>query len=78
MVEVKICGINSPDAADAVVSAGADYAGLVFFPRSPRHVIPEQAASLAARLRGRCRIVAVLVNPTDEELERLPRRTPLV
>lgn len=69
MVEVKICGINSPEAADAAVSAGADYGGLVFFPRSPRHVTPEQAASLATRLRGRCRVVAVLVDPTDAEIE---------
>jgi phosphoribosylanthranilate isomerase len=69
MVEVKICGINSPEAADAAVSAGADYVGLVFFSRSPRHVTPERAASLAARLRGRCRVVAVLVDATDAEIE---------
>ncbi|HSC19269.1 MAG TPA: phosphoribosylanthranilate isomerase [Rhizomicrobium sp.] len=69
MIEVKICGINSPQAADAAASAGADYAGLVFFPRSPRHVGYEQAVSLAARLRNRCRIVAVLVDPSDAEIE---------
>jgi phosphoribosylanthranilate isomerase len=70
MVEVKICGINSPEAADAAVSAGAEYAGLVFFPPSPRHVGDEQAAALAARLRNRCRIVAVLVDASDAEIER--------
>ena len=69
MVQVKICGVNSPDAADTVASAGADYAGLVFFPPSPRHVGYEQAASLAARLRGRCRIVALLVDAGDAEIE---------
>jgi len=69
MIEVKICGINSPQAADAAASAGADYAGLVFFPPSPRHVGYEQAASLAARLRNRCRIVAVLVDPSDAQIE---------
>jgi phosphoribosylanthranilate isomerase len=69
MIEVKICGINSPEAADAAASAGADYVGLVFFPRSPRHVTPDQAASLAMRLRGRCRVVAVLVDATDAEIE---------
>jgi phosphoribosylanthranilate isomerase len=69
MVEVKICGVNSPAAADAAAAAGADYAGLVFFPPSPRHVTAEQAASLAARVRGRCRIVAVLVDASDAEVE---------
>ncbi len=70
MVQVKICGINSAGAADAaVVAGGADYAGLVFFSGSPRHVMPEQAASLAARLRGRCRIVAVVVDAADPDIE---------
>ena len=69
MVQVKICGINSAEASDAAASAGADYAGLVFFPGSPRHVTYEQAASLAARLRNRCRIVAVLVDASDAEIE---------
>src|SRR5947199_83703 len=36
MVQVKICGINSAEAADAAASAGAEYAVLVFFPRAPR------------------------------------------
>jgi phosphoribosylanthranilate isomerase len=69
MIEVKICGINSPEAADAAASAGADYVGLVFFPHSPRHVTSDQAASLAMRLRGRCGVVAVLVDATDAEIE---------
>jgi phosphoribosylanthranilate isomerase len=69
MIEVIICGINSPQAADAAISAGADYAGLVFFPPSPRHVRHQQATSLAARLRNRCRIVAVVVDASDADIE---------
>jgi phosphoribosylanthranilate isomerase len=68
-IQVKICGINSAGAADAAASAGADYAGLVFFQRSPRAVGPEQAASLAARLRGRCRVVALTVDAADPDVE---------
>src|SRR4051812_48763174 len=69
MVQMKICGINSAEAADAAASAGAGYAGLVFFPRSPRHVAYDQAASLSVRLHRRCRIVAVLVDAADAEIE---------
>ena len=72
-VQVKICGINSPEAADAAASAGADYAGLVFFPRSPRAVSLEQASALACRLRGRCRIVALTVDADDSELDAVVR-----
>jgi phosphoribosylanthranilate isomerase len=67
-VAVKICGITSAEAADAAVGAGADFAGLVFFAGSPRHLSAEQAASLAARLRGRLPIVALLADARDEEI----------
>ncbi len=68
-IQVKICGIASVEAADAVLRAGADFAGLVFHPRSPRHVTPDKAAQLAARLRGRTRIVALLSDPKNEDVE---------
>jgi len=67
-VLVKICGINSPDAADAALSAGADFCGLNFHPASPRKVSHDQAAALAARMRGRTRIVALLADASDEEI----------
>ena len=64
-VMVKICGINSRDAADAALRAGADFAGLVFFEKSPRHLALDQAAVLARLLRGRARVVTLLVDPPD-------------
>lgn len=66
---VKICGVTTPDAIDAAVSAGADMIGLVFFPRSPRHLSLATARSLAERAAGRARIVALTVDATDEDLE---------
>jgi phosphoribosylanthranilate isomerase len=67
-VLVKICGITSAEAADAAVRAGADMAGLVFHAKSPRNLMPEQAVSLAARMRGRLRLVAMLCDASDEAL----------
>ena len=64
-VLVKICGINSRDAAEAALRAGADFAGLVFFEKSPRHLALDQAAVLARLLRGRARVVSLLVDPSD-------------
>lgn len=57
-VVVKICGLTTPEAVEAVVCAGADRAGFVFAP-SPRQVSARQAAQLAAALPPRIERVAV-------------------
>ena len=67
-VQVKICGINSVESADAVVRTGADFAGLVFHSGSPRNLRADQAQSLSARLRGRVRVVALLADANDEAI----------
>ena len=69
--EVKICGLTTDDAITAVNQAGADYAGFVFFPASPRNVTPLQAATLSSRLNSTIRTVAVVVDATDTALEEI-------
>jgi len=68
-VQVKICGINSVESADAAVRAGADFAGLVFHARSPRGVRAEVAHTIADRLRGRLRIVALVADADDSAID---------
>jgi indole-3-glycerol phosphate synthase/phosphoribosylanthranilate isomerase/anthranilate synthase/indole-3-glycerol phosphate synthase/phosphoribosylanthranilate isomerase len=46
---VKICGLQTPEAVDVAVAAGADALGFVLV-ESPRRVDPEQAHSLSANL----------------------------
>jgi phosphoribosylanthranilate isomerase len=70
-VEVKICGLSTPDTVEAAIAAGADLIGLVFYPKSPRHVSLEQAARLAAQARGRARTVALVVDAQDPELREI-------
>lgn len=67
-VQVKICGINSAAAADAVLRAGAAFGGLVFFAKSPRNLGLEDGALLAARMRGRLRLAALVVDESDDRL----------
>lgn len=62
---VKICGLSTEATLTAALEAGADWIGLVHFPRSPRHVSLAQAAALAARARGRAERVVLLVDPDD-------------
>ncbi|MBU6297405.1 MAG: phosphoribosylanthranilate isomerase [Alphaproteobacteria bacterium] len=65
---VKICGINSAEAADATVRAGADLGGLVFHPKSPRHLTLEAGRALAGRMRGRLRLVALVADADDADI----------
>lgn len=65
-VRVKICGINSPDAFDTTIEAGADWLGFNFFPPSPRFVTPARAAALSARRPGGAHRVGLFVDPTAE------------
>jgi phosphoribosylanthranilate isomerase len=68
---VKICGINSAAAADAVLRARADFGGLVFFAKSPRNLSLEMGRSLAERMRGRLKLAALVVDADDATLARL-------
>lgn len=65
-VDVKICGISTPDVMRETVDAGADYVGLVFFPKSPRNVSVSDAIALAGIASGRSEVVALAVDPDDQ------------
>jgi len=67
--KVKICGLKTEAALETALSGGADYVGLVFFPPSPRDLTPAVAKPLAAKARGRARIVALMVDPDDALLD---------
>ena len=69
----KICGLSTPEAVAAALEGGAAYVGFVFFARSPRHLELEAAARLAAPARGRAKVVAVTVDPTDPELDAIAK-----
>jgi phosphoribosylanthranilate isomerase len=68
-VDVKICGLSTPDTVRAALDAGADLVGFVFYPRSPRNVSPEAAKSLAQIARGRATIVALIVDAEDSLID---------
>ena len=67
----KICGLSTPEAVAAALAGKAGWLGFVFFEKSPRHVTAETARRLAAPVRGAARTVAVMVDPSDAELDAL-------
>ena len=73
-VKVKICGVRTPAVIEAAAAEGADYVGLVLFPKSPRHVEIEEARVLAAIAKGKLGTVAVLVDPDDALIDAVVER----
>jgi len=65
---IKICGLTRVEDVQAVVAAGADAIGFVFYPKSPRYVTPEQAAKLIRAVPPFITCTGLFVNATPEEV----------
>jgi phosphoribosylanthranilate isomerase len=76
-VRVKICGLRTVADVHAVATAGAAYAGFVFFPKSPRHLTLAQAAELALAAPPGLAKVALTVDADDAALDALIEAVPL-
>jgi phosphoribosylanthranilate isomerase len=77
MLEVKICGLRTPDMVQVAVEAGARAVGFVFYPPSPRALGPDAAAQLARLLPTSTRAVGLFVDATDDDIESAVARVPL-
>lgn len=72
-VAAKICGLSTPETVRAALDGGAAYLGFMFFPRSPRNIAPDAAARLAAPVRGKAKVVAVMVDPTNAAVDEIAK-----
>jgi phosphoribosylanthranilate isomerase len=69
--DIKICGLKTAEAIDRALERGATHIGFIFFEKSPRYVEPDIAGKLAAPARGKAKIVAVVVDPTNDDLDEI-------
>ena len=72
---LKICGITRVEDARHAVAQGATAIGFVFWPRSPRHVSPEQAAAIVKALPPDVMKVGVFVNEPLPQVQTVVERT---
>jgi phosphoribosylanthranilate isomerase len=71
---VKICGITRVGDVQAAAEAGADALGLVFYPPSPRFLSLDLARTLRRAMPPFATAVALFVNPSIEDVERVLER----
>jgi phosphoribosylanthranilate isomerase len=67
-VQVKICGITTPEDGIMVARAGADAVGLMFWPQSKRFVTLDQARAIDRALPPLVLRVGVFVDATAEAI----------
>ncbi len=76
-IAVKICGLSTLESVVAATQGGARFVGFVFYPPSPRHVTPEQAAGLCEAVPSGVKRVGVFVDADDEAVGAAVGRVPL-
>ena len=77
-MDLKICGVRTPEMALLALDAGATHIGYVFFEPSPRDISPDKAAQMAEAIAvaspqglgsGTARFVGLFVDARDSAIE---------
>jgi len=67
---IKVCGLTRVDEAVGCAELGADAIGLVFFPKSPRHVSDKQGRAISTAVSEKSKTVGVFVNASYDHILR--------
>lgn len=73
MAKFKVCGLTDLEDYRLCLRFGVDYAGFVFYERSPRFIDPAAAAEIVKAGRGEARKVGVFVNERAATIREIVR-----
>jgi len=65
---IKVCGMTLPEQVNALEDFGVDFAGFIFYPKSPRYVRNKISPEKMKKTGGRIGKVGVFVNEDYESL----------
>jgi len=74
---IKVCGITRLDDALTASRMGVDAIGFVFYPKSPRYILPMQAAKIIRQLPPFVSAVGLFVNPKQSDIDEVLQHCPL-
>jgi phosphoribosylanthranilate isomerase len=69
-MRIKVCGMTLPEQVNALDEMGVDFAGFIFYPKSPRYMAQKISPEKMRQVKGRIAKVGVFVNMPYEELMR--------
>ncbi|MHA4809839.1 phosphoribosylanthranilate isomerase [Flavitalea flava] len=67
-MRVKVCGMTELDQVKQLDAMGVDFAGFIFYPKSPRYVVRHLSGEQLKKAKIRLGKVGVFVNATYEEV----------
>lgn len=67
-MRIKVCGMTLPEQVNALDEMGVDFAGFIFYPKSPRYVGNKISPEKMRQIKGRIAKVGVFVNSPYDEL----------
>lgn len=69
-MRIKVCGMTLPEQVNALDEMGVDFAGFIFYPKSPRYMAQKISPEKMRHIKGRIAKVGVFVNMPYDELMR--------
>src|SRR5487761_2202346 len=64
----KVCGMTRADQISQLDALGVKFAGLIFYPKSPRNVLKRMSTAEIKKIRGNINKVGVFVNAAADEV----------
>ena len=65
---IKVCGMTRAEQVKQLDEMGVEFAGFIFYPKSPRYVLKNMTAPEIKKIKGRINKVGVFVNPDPDEV----------
>lgn len=69
-MRIKVCGMTLPEQVNALDEMGVDFAGFIFYPKSPRYIGNKLSAEKMRKIKGHIAKVGVFVNEPYDDMMR--------
>jgi len=70
-MRIKVCGMTLPEQVHALDEMGVDFAGFIFYPKSPRYIGNKISAEKMRKIKGHIAKVGVFVNEPYDDMMRM-------